>query len=177
MTWVNRSKPTRTAAHLQAEQDVVMMMIISKPSRPSFRNTSAFKAPQWLVQGWYVTPLWDLQKGAAVEPFRKTRRSNGTSLWAYSRKVELYWGPPVVTVTVQCSYCLCAWTCSLSWQMLLAPLHHSIRDHARLTGRHTISHVLAEKAVFGPCLNTVPFLMSADELRDLQLDSCGFPLC
>lgn len=64
----------------------------------------------------------------------------------------------------------------LSWQRLLAPLHHNIRDHARLKGGHTISHVLAERAIFGPCLSTVLFLISADELRDLQLDSCRFPL-
>lgn len=61
--------------------------------------------------------------------------------------------------------------------MLLAPLHLNIRNHTRITGRHIGSHVSAGRPVFGPCLNTVSFPISAAELRDLQLDSCRFPLC
>lgn len=61
--------------------------------------------------------------------------------------------------------------------MLLAPLHHTIRDHARLTRRHVAFQVLAERSVFGLCLIAVWLLISVDELRDLQLDSCRFLLC
>lgn len=111
-----------------------------------------------------------------MKPFRKTRKRNVTFLWAYSRKVKLDLASPVATVIVQCLYYLCAWTCSLSKQMLLSPLHHNIRDHSRLKGRHTVSHVLAERRVSGPYLNTVSFLIRADEPRDLQLDSCRFLL-